>query len=88
MTIARSSRPLHRMDLQRPKATKPRTAKTLSSAIAAFFQKQLSDEEIAAIIAAMQGIGCDESADFDTSSTSKVRWRCEDELRSVRNHPG
>jgi len=43
--------------LQLPKATRPRTAKTLSRSIAAFFQKQLADEEIAAIIAAMQGLG-------------------------------
>ena len=43
--------------LQMPKATKPRTTKTLSSTIAAFFQKQLADEEIAAVITAMQGLG-------------------------------
>jgi hypothetical protein len=43
--------------LQQPKATRPRTAKTLSSTIAAFFQQQLSDEDIAAVIAAMQGLG-------------------------------
>jgi len=43
--------------LQLPKATKPRTSKTLSSTIAAFFQKQLADEEIAAVITAMQGLG-------------------------------
>lgn len=43
--------------LQHPKATKPRTAKRLSSTIAAFFQKQLADEDIAAVIAAMQAVG-------------------------------
>jgi hypothetical protein len=43
--------------LQQPKATKPRTAKTLSSTIAAFFHKQLTDEETAAVIAAMRSLG-------------------------------
>jgi hypothetical protein len=43
--------------LQLPKATKPRTAKTLSSTIAAFFRKQLAEEEIADVITAMQAIG-------------------------------
>ena len=36
--------------LQQTKATKPRTVKTLSSTIASLFQKQLSDEEVAAIV--------------------------------------
>ena len=43
--------------LQLPKATKPRTTKTLSSTIAAFFQKKLTDEDIAAVITAMQALG-------------------------------
>jgi hypothetical protein len=36
--------------LQQTKASKPRTVKTLSSTIASLFQKQLSEEEIAAIV--------------------------------------
>lgn len=36
--------------LQQMKAAKPRTVKTLSSTIAWFFQKQLSEEEVAAIV--------------------------------------
>lgn len=36
--------------LQQPKATKPRTVKTLSSTIATYFQKQLLDDEIAALV--------------------------------------
>jgi hypothetical protein len=36
--------------LQQMKATKPRTVKTLSSTIASLFQRQLSEEEVAAII--------------------------------------
>ena len=36
--------------LQQMKATKPRTVKTLSSTIAALFQKQFSEEEVAAIV--------------------------------------
>jgi len=36
--------------LQQTKATKPRTVKTLSSTIASLFQKQLSEEEVAAIV--------------------------------------
>ena len=43
--------------LRRPKATKPRALKTLSSAIATFFQKQVSDEEVAAVVAAMEKAG-------------------------------
>jgi hypothetical protein len=38
---------------QQPKITKPRTSKTLASAIASYFQKQLSDDEIQAIIAGL-----------------------------------
>ena len=40
--------------LQQPKVTRPRTEKTLASALASFFQKQISDEEVAAVIAAMR----------------------------------
>lgn len=43
--------------LDQPRVTKPRTIKTLSSTIGAFFQKQLADEEIAAIVAAMEKEG-------------------------------
>jgi hypothetical protein len=39
------------------KATKPRTVKTLSSAIASLFQKQLSEEEIDAIVQALAAQG-------------------------------
>lgn len=40
--------------LQRPKATRPRTVKTLSNAIASAFQKQITDQEVAAIISSLQ----------------------------------
>jgi len=43
--------------LLQPKATKARTEKTLRSAIAAHFQRQLTDEEISAIIGALQRPG-------------------------------
>lgn len=43
--------------LGQPKVTKPRTVKTLSSTIGAFFQKQLTDEEIAAIVGVMENEG-------------------------------
>ena len=36
--------------LNKPKVTKPRTEKTLASAISSFFQKQISDDEIREII--------------------------------------
>lgn len=36
--------------LQQPNVTRPRTVKTLSSAIASLFQKQLSEEEISALV--------------------------------------
>lgn len=39
--------------LKQSKVTKPRTLKTLSSSIASFFQKQLSDEEVAAVVAGL-----------------------------------
>ena len=44
--------------LRQPKSTKPRSDKTLARHIAAFFQKlQLSEGEIAAIVAELQGAG-------------------------------
>lgn len=43
--------------LKQPKATHPRTLKTLTSAIAAFFQKQITETETAAVIARMQKLG-------------------------------
>ena len=44
--------------LRQPKSTKPRTAKTLGRAIAAFFQKQqLSEEEVGAVVDAMRSAG-------------------------------
>ncbi len=44
--------------LAQPKVTKPRTVKTLSSSVGAFFQKQLSEQEVAAVVEAMvkQGV--------------------------------
>ena len=43
--------------LQQPKATKPRTEKTLRSAVAAHFQRQLTDDEVSAVIGALQAPG-------------------------------
>jgi hypothetical protein len=43
--------------LLQPKATKPRTEKTLRSAIAAHFQRQLAEEDVAAIVEALQQPG-------------------------------
>lgn len=43
--------------LLQPNATRPRTEKTLRSAIAAHFQRQLTDEEITAIVVALQRPG-------------------------------
>ncbi len=39
--------------LVQPKFTKPRTLKTLSSTIASFFQKQISDKDVSAIVAGL-----------------------------------
>lgn len=39
--------------LARPEITKPRTVKTLSSSIASYFQKQLTDEEVSAVVAGL-----------------------------------
>ena len=43
--------------LQQPKATRPRTEKTLGSAIASFFQKQLSEQEVREVVAKMSSTG-------------------------------
>jgi hypothetical protein len=43
--------------LLQPKATKPRTEKTLRSAISAHFQRQLSEEDITAIVDALRRPG-------------------------------
>lgn len=43
--------------LLQPNATKPRTEKTLRSAISAHFQRQITDEEVTAIVAALQRPG-------------------------------
>lgn len=43
--------------LTQPKATRPRSEKTLTRAIAALFQKQLTEPEIEAVIAAMRKKG-------------------------------
>jgi hypothetical protein len=43
--------------LLQPNATRPRTEKTLRSAISAHFQRQLTDEEVTAIVAALQRPG-------------------------------
>jgi hypothetical protein len=39
--------------LRQPQVTRPRTVKTLSSAIASHFRRQLSEEEVAGLIASM-----------------------------------
>ncbi|MGJ7614155.1 MULTISPECIES: PIN domain-containing protein [unclassified Variovorax] len=44
--------------LQQLGSSKPRTVKTFSSTIASLFQKQLADEEIAAIVADFEAKGC------------------------------
>jgi hypothetical protein len=43
--------------LRQPKVTKPRTVKTLSSAVAQFLQKQVGEEEIAEVIGALVRAG-------------------------------
>jgi hypothetical protein len=43
--------------LDQPKVTKPRTVKTLTSTIGAFFRKQLTDADVSAVIAAMEKDG-------------------------------
>jgi hypothetical protein len=59
---ARTKSPEERADLflaklLQPNATKPRTEKSLRSAIAAHFQRQLTDEEITAVIGALKKPG-------------------------------
>lgn len=48
--------------------SKPRTVKTLASAIAAFFQKQLTETEVSAVIAALVTDG------FITVTDGKVEY--------------
>jgi hypothetical protein len=43
--------------LLQPKATKPRTERTLRSAVASYFQRQLTDEEVSAVIDLLQKPG-------------------------------
>jgi hypothetical protein len=43
--------------LAQPKVTKPRSLKTLSNAIASFFQKQVSEDEVAAVVDGMVKTG-------------------------------
>jgi len=43
--------------LKQPKVTRPRTVKSLSSALMAHFQKQLTDADVAAVISSMQHSG-------------------------------
>jgi len=43
--------------LRDPKVTKPRAMKTLRSSVLSFFQKQLSEDGLAAVIAAMRASG-------------------------------
>jgi hypothetical protein len=54
--------------LAQPKTTKPRTLKALSRSIAAFFLHQLSEEEVAAVVAALVKRGLISVAD------QKVRY--------------
>jgi hypothetical protein len=54
--------------LRQPTVTKPRATKSLSSAIAAYFQKQLTDAEVEAVVAAMQESG------FISVAGSKVSY--------------
>lgn len=55
--------------LSQPKATRPRTVKTLSSAVSHFFQKALSDDEIGAVVSAMAESG------FVSVAAGKVTYR-------------
>ncbi len=54
--------------LTQPKATRPRTVKALTKAVAIPFQKQLTAPELTAVIAAMQ------SAGFLTVADGKVTY--------------
>lgn len=44
-------------DLKRRGASRPRAVKTLSSTISGIFQKQISDQEVASLIASLQKLG-------------------------------
>jgi hypothetical protein len=56
--------------LRQPKSTKPRTEKTLRSAIATFFQKQrLTDAEVRAVVGALQSAGYAKIADGKVTYT-------------------
>ncbi len=57
--------------LRQPRVSRPRAIKTLSSAIAAYFQKQITDAEIEAVIAAMQKSGFISVADSKVSYTTE-----------------
>lgn len=57
--------------LRQPKATKPRAVKTLSSAIAACFQKQITDAEVEAVIDVMRKSGFISVADGKVSYTAE-----------------
>ena len=50
-------------NLCQPKSTKPRNEKTLASAIGSFYQKKLSEQEVAAVVAAMRKFGFIKVAD-------------------------
>jgi hypothetical protein len=54
--------------LKQPKATRPRTIRTLSSAVGSFFRKQLSETEIASVVAEIQKSG------FITVTEGKVSY--------------
>ena len=56
--LARERAEMFAESLRQPKSTKPRTSETLARHIAAFFQKlQLSVEEVAAVVDALQTAG-------------------------------
>jgi hypothetical protein len=52
--------------------TRPRTEKTLASAAASFFQKHLTAQDVAAVIAAMQSMGFIAIADGKVSYKHSV----------------
>ncbi|WP_153145328.1 PIN domain-containing protein [Dechloromonas sp. H13] len=56
-------------DLQRRGASKPRKVKTLSSTINSIFQKQLSEHEVASLLAALQKHGVVTVTDTNVSYT-------------------
>jgi len=57
--------------LRQPRVTRPRTIKTLSSTIADYFRKQITDAEIEAVIVSMQKSG------FISVAGSKVSYTTE-----------